>query len=240
MSPAQLRAVWRPAGLGLLILCCLALLGFACDGGSNGSDRDESGPTEQRVDPKLAQALQSALDRERAAASLTGVAAAVMIPGRGLWSGGSGVANRSTQAPVTGRTPFPIASVTKTFVAALAIKLADEGRLRLDDPLGRWLPEWPNAEKISLRQLLNHTSGVANFEQRIDAPYQRAIDAHPTRLWSPQRTLSYARRPEFAPGSRWQYNNANYILAGLAIERATGTERRTPAAPRAARPTQAR
>lgn len=54
------------------------------------------------------------------------------------------------KAPVTGRTPFPIGSVTKTFVAALAPKLADEGRLRLDDKLDRWLPDWPNADKISL------------------------------------------------------------------------------------------
>jgi D-alanyl-D-alanine carboxypeptidase len=195
------------------------LLGFACGCGSTGSDRDR--PPDQHLDPKLARALQNALDQERKAASLTGVAAAVVIPGQGLWSGGSGVANRATKEPVTGRTSFPIASVTKTFVAALAIKLADEGRLRLDDPLGRWLPSWPNADKISLRQLLNHTSGVANFEQRIDAPYQRAIDARPRKLWSPRRTLSYAGRPEFTPGSRWEYNNANYILAGLAIERAT-------------------
>jgi CubicO group peptidase (beta-lactamase class C family) len=144
-----------------------------------------------------------------------------VIPGQGLWSGGSGTANRATKEPVTGRTPFPIASITKTFIAALAIKLADQHLLRLDDPLGRWLPNWPNADKISLRQLLNHTSGVANFEQRITAPYQRAIDAHPAKLWSPQRTLSYAGKPEFAPGTRWEYNNANYILAGLAIERAT-------------------
>jgi D-alanyl-D-alanine carboxypeptidase len=223
MSVNQLRTVWRPAGVGLLILCLLALLGFACGGRSNGSARARSGPTDRRVDPKLAQALQNALDRERARASLTGVAAAVVIPGQGLWSSGSGIANRATQQPLTGRTPFPIASVTKTFVATLVIKLADEGRLRLDDPLGRWLPDWPNADMISLRQLLNHTSGVANFEERIDGPYQRAIDAHPASVWSPQRTLSYAGGPEFAPGSSWQYNNANYILLGLVIERATGS-----------------
>jgi len=219
----HLRTAWRPAGLRLLIFCLLPLLGFASGCGSNGSGRNQAAPADRRVDPKLARALQNALNVERAAASLPGVAAAVVIPGQGLWSGGSGVANRATKEPVTGRTPFPIASITKTFVAALAIKLADEGRLRLDDPLGRWLPDWPNADKISLRQLLNHTSGVANFEQRITAPYQRAIDAHPAQLWSPQRTLSYAGKPEFAPGRRWEYNNANYILAGLAIEHATGS-----------------
>src|SRR5215210_4814190 len=219
----QLRTAWRPARLRLLMFCVVALLAFASGCGSKGSDRDQIRPADRRVDPKLAHALQNALDVERAAASLTGVAAAVVIPGQGLWSGGSGVANRATNAPVTGRMPFPIASITKTFVAALTVKLAEQGRLRLDDPLARWLPDWPNADKISLRQLLNHTSGVDNFELRLDDPYQRAIDAEPTRLWSPQRTLSYAHGPEFAPGSRWEYNNANYILAGLVIERATGS-----------------
>jgi D-alanyl-D-alanine carboxypeptidase len=223
MRLIRLRTAWRPPCGRLALVCSLALLGFAGGCGGNGSDHEATGPTAQRVDPKLAAALQKALDVERAAASLTGVAAAVVIPGEGVWSGGSGLADRATKARVTGRTPFPIASVTKTFVATLAIKLADEGRLRLDDRLDRWLPDWPNADRITLRQLLNHTSGVANFEQRIDGPYQRAVDAHPTKLWSPQQTLSYARKPEFAPGSRWEYNNANYILAGLAIERATGS-----------------
>ena len=196
--------------------------------------------TDQRVDPKLARALQNALDRERAAASLTGVAAAVVIPGQGLWSGGSGVANRATKAPVTGRTPFPIASVTKTFVAALAIKLADEGRLRLDDPLGRWLPDWPNADKISLRQLLNHTSGVANFEQRIDGPYQRAIDAHPANVVvasaDAELRAQAGVRPGFALGVQQRQ-----LHPRRARDRAGhGIQRRTLAAPRAARPTQAR
>ena len=223
MRLTQLRLAWRPGAAGLLAVCLLPLLVFACGCGSKSSDRDQIRRTDQRVDPTLARALQDVVDEQRGRAGLTGLAAAVVIRGRGLWSGGSGVANRATKAPVTGRTPFPIASITKTFVAALAIKLADEGRLRLDDPLARWLPDWPNANRISLRRLLNHTSGVANFEQRITDPYQRAIDAQPARLWSPQRTLSYAGRPEFAPGSRWQYNNANYILAGLAIEHATGS-----------------
>ena len=220
MCPDQPRSAWHPARGRFLIVCLVGLLGFASGCGSSGSTRDR---VVHGVDPSLARALQRTLDGERAAAGLTGVAAAVVIPGQGLWSGGSGVADRATDVPVSGRTPFPIGSVTKTFVAALALKLADAGRLRLDDRLARWLPDWPNADKISLRRLLNHTSGVANFEQRITDPYQRAIDAHPAQLWSPRRTLSYAGKPEFTPGSRWEYNNANYILAGLVIEHATGS-----------------
>jgi D-alanyl-D-alanine carboxypeptidase len=207
----------KPACSRLAVPAIALVLAFAPGCGGSAAR-----PT-RHVDRELAEALQNTLDEQRAITGLTGVAAAVEIPGEGLWSGGSGVADRATGARVTGHTPFPIGSVTKTFVAALAVKLATQRRLRLDDALARWLPGWPNAGRISVRQLLGHRSGIDNFEARITDPYQRAIDAHPSRTWSPRRTLSYARRPEFAPGARFDYNNANYILAGLVIERATGS-----------------
>src|SRR6266516_388642 len=108
MRFTHLRTACRLSRLRPLICFLVALLGFASGCASSGSDRDQVG---QRVDPELARALQNALNVERAAASLPGVAAAVVIPGQGLWSGGSGVANRATKEPVTGRTPFPIASI---------------------------------------------------------------------------------------------------------------------------------
>jgi len=64
---------------------------------------------------------------------------------------------------------------------------------------------------------------VSSFDTQRSDPIIRAIDAKPRSLWSPRRTLSYAGKPSFEPGARWQYNNANYLLAGLVIERATGT-----------------
>jgi CubicO group peptidase (beta-lactamase class C family) len=145
----------------------------------------------------------------------TRMAAAIIIRGRLFWSGGSGLANRETKAPATADTPFPIFSITKMFVGALAVRLAQEGRLKLDDPLSGALADWPNADRITLRMLLNQTSGVGNAQRRLE----RDTEARPRAIWTPQETLSYVKRkPHGAPGEKWKYNNANYLLAGLVIE----------------------
>lgn len=189
--------------------------------GCGGSNPDEPGNV--RAPPKAADAatsrnLQEMLDFQRESNDATGMSAAIVIGGRPFWSGGSGLANRETKAPVTATTPFPIFSVTKMFVGALAVQLEQEGRLKLDDPLSRALPDWPNADRITLRMLLNQTSGVGNAQRRLE----RDTAARPRTVWTPQKTLSYARRPHAAPGEKWEYNNTNYILAGLVIEHASG------------------
>jgi D-alanyl-D-alanine carboxypeptidase len=121
---------------------------------------------------------------------------------------------------VTARTTFAIASITKAFMGALALKLAQEGRVSLDEPLSGTLPRWPNGDRITLRHLLAQTSGVSRFDG-LGSPIFRAIERDPGAYWSPRRWLRYARRPSFAPGERWEYNNTNYLLAGLVLEHAT-------------------
>lgn len=204
----------------LLVAFTVAMLLWGCGGERASGPRSSGG---NGVDPSLRRALQATLDQQREFHELPGAAAAVVIPGQGVWSGGSGVADRKTGTPVTGHTPFAIASLTKPFIAALAVKLSERGRLQLDDHLSAFVPRWPNASRITLRQLLNHTSGVSSFDTELSDPINRAIDAKPRSFWSPRRTLSYAGKPSFEPGARWQYNNANYLLAGLVIERATKT-----------------
>jgi D-alanyl-D-alanine carboxypeptidase len=202
----------------LLLVVLSAVVVVSC----GGSDAD--GPAKGRAPPKSADAatsrkLQEVLDMQRESYDATGTAAAIIIGGRHFWSGGSGLANRETKAPVTADTPFPIFSITKMFVGALAVKLAQEDRLKLDDPLSRALPDWPNADRITLRMLLNQTSGVGNAQRRLE----RETEARPRTVWTPQKTLSYVRnKPHATPGEKWEYNNANYVLAGLVIERATG------------------
>lgn len=114
--------------------------------------------------PELARKLQRVLDQQREFYELPGAAAALVIPGKGTWSGGSGVADRHTGARVTARTTFAIASITKAFVGALALKLAQQRRVSLEEPLSRTLPRWPYADRITLRQLLAHRSGVSRFD----------------------------------------------------------------------------
>ena len=172
---------------------------------------------------ELAGQLQRTLDQQRHFFKLPGAAASVVIRGQGIWSGGSGVADRESSAPVTASTTFAIASITKAFIGAVALKLAQERRVSLEEPLGRTLSDWPYAERITVRQLLAQTSGVSRFAGPSAAtlPIFRAIDRHPRAYWSPRRVLRYARTPAFRPGARWQYNNANYLLAGLVLEHAT-------------------
>jgi D-alanyl-D-alanine carboxypeptidase len=203
----------------LLLVVLLAILVAGC-GGSDANEPGKAPARQQAADPPLGRKLQEVLDVQRDGSGATGIAAAIVIRGRLFWSGGSGLANRQTMAPVAADTPFPIFSVTKMFVGGLAVKLAQEGRLALDDPLGDALPDWPNANRITLRMLLNQTSGVGNDQHRLE----RDAEARPQAIWSPERTLSYAKRkPPAAPGTQWDYNNANYVLAGLVIEEATGS-----------------
>ena len=201
-----------------VVLVGLSAILFGGCGGSGADERANEPAPLKAADAAHARKLQELLDVQRDGYGATAMAAAIIVRGRLVWSGGSGVANRETKAPVTADTPFPIFSIMKMFVGALAVKLAQEGRLKLDDPLSRTLPEWPDADRITLRMLLNQTSGVGGDQRRIE----RDIDARPRAVWTPRKTLGYSRRPHDAPAEKWEYNNANYVLAGLVIERATG------------------
>jgi D-alanyl-D-alanine carboxypeptidase len=202
-----------------LLLVVLSAVVVAGCGGSGADEPAKPPPPQKPADAATARKLQAVLDMQRESYDATGTAAAIVIEGRHFWSGGSGLANRKTRAPVTAETPFPIFGLTTMFVGGLAVKLAQEDRLELDDPLSRTLPDWPNADRITLRMLLNQTSGVGNAQRRLE----RETEARPRTVWTPEKTLSYVRdKPHGVPGKKWEYNNTNYILAGLVIEHATG------------------
>lgn len=179
---------------------------------SNGSP--ETGPT-------LTEELQQALDRGLALHNGKGAAAAVIIPGRETWLGAAGVSHNTTS--ITPNMLFGIGSVTKTFTAALVLKLAEEGALSLEDSLDRWLPNFPNIDStITIRQLLNHTSGVFGFFN--NGEIWDEIERDRSRLWTPEEVLSYVLAPYFAPGTDWHYVNTNYILLGMIIRSVTQSQ----------------
>jgi D-alanyl-D-alanine carboxypeptidase len=186
-------------------------------------ERSPRTPTERGpsgFDPAAAKRLQGTLDRVRREQEIPGAAAAVVVPGAGVWVGASGLADVRTRERVRAETMFQAASVTKTFVAALVLKLAEDGVLGLDDPLSRWVPAFPGSRRITLRQLLNHTAGTADFVgdgRFLAAQRRRGLAA----AWTPLQLMRYVPEPLAKPGERWIYSNANYLLLGLAIERAT-------------------
>jgi D-alanyl-D-alanine carboxypeptidase len=134
----------------------------------------------------------------------------------------AGRADLKKKTPMTPSMSFRVGSITKSFVAVVALQLVAEGKLTLADTAERWLPgALRNGTAVTLRQLLSHTSGVPNYTDN-DA-LARAANANPKRVWTPLELLTYAAGPPgFAPGSSWGYSNTNYILAALIIEAATG------------------
>lgn len=136
----------------------------------------------------------------------------------------AGVADVRTGRRMRASDRFRVASVAKTYTATVLLQLVGEGRLRLGDTVERWLPGLvPAGNRITVRQLLNHTSGLADFEYdpAILAPYLAGDLSHP---WSPRELVrvAVAHKPLFAPGKGESYSSTNYVLAGLIIETRTG------------------
>ena len=145
----------------------------------------------------------------------------MVFPDGLIWAGQAGSAILSPQTPVTADTLFSIGSISKTFVAALAGRLAARGTISLDDPLAKYVPTFHDAASITLRQLLNHTSGVQ--DPFADPDMAEAILANPGQPWTTAQVLSWIGRPyAFAPGKGYHYSNTNFVLLGEVVEKATG------------------
>ncbi|MGW0333919.1 serine hydrolase domain-containing protein [Streptomyces sp. NPDC003011] len=152
---------------------------------------------------------------------------------RGTWSATAGVGNLATGQPRSARDHYRVGSVTKTFVATVLLQLEAEGRLSLDDTVETWLPglvrgHGHDGRAITLRRLLNHTSGIYDYtDDRTFLETYVLADGfmkHRYDRATPEDLIAIAmsHAPRFAPGTSWSYSNTNYTLAARVIERATG------------------
>ncbi|MGN2245400.1 serine hydrolase domain-containing protein [Frateuria sp. GZRR35] len=147
-----------------------------------------------------------------------GAALLVLKDGKPLVRKGYGLANLEQHTEVTPDTNFRLASVSKQFTAAAILLLAEDGKLKLDDSIRHWLPSLPaTTDKVTLRQLLDHTGGLIDYEDLIP-PEQTSQVSDQDVL----RLLSAAPRNYFAPGSAYRYSNSGYVLLGLVVEKASG------------------
>jgi D-alanyl-D-alanine carboxypeptidase len=171
---------------------------------------------------QLASRLQRALEEAASAESLPGVTAAVRTRDC-TWQGATGLARVESSTAMKAEDRLRAGSVTKTFTAVVALQLQAEGKLSLDAPLATWLPDFPRADRITVRQLLNHTAGTANYTN--DPDFLAEAMAQPGKVWTTQELIAYgaARSPSFEPGAGWEYSNTNYILVGHIIEAVSGT-----------------
>ena len=138
--------------------------------------------------------------------------------GKIIVSGGVGAANIEEKTPNNTKTIFRVASITKQFTAVSILQLAESGKLSVNDSLAKYYPNLPNAEKITIRNLLNHTSGM--WEQENDDQFPFPIDE----LVSEQEHLSYIQKNGvfFEPGEKWRYCSNGYFVLGLIVEKVSG------------------
>lgn len=173
------------------------------------------------VPPALAAALDGALAAARADARAAGAALYVSAPGLGAYAGAAGLADVAAGAPMGPGARVRVASVTKTFVAVVAMQLVEEGWLLLDHSVEHWLPGLvPGGGRITVRQLMGHRSGLPDY---LTDGFVGRARREPERAWAPAELVAEALRAgrPAAPG-RWAYANTNYILLGMIVERVTG------------------
>ncbi len=184
-------------------------------------------PATSTVAHPLAARLQKTLDRFAVAHRLPGASVTITWPDGRTWTGTTGLADVKTGRKVTADTAFAIASMSKTFTSALILSLVDDGKLSLDSKVATILPAVrlgtpgvPIPPGVTVRMLLDHTSGLADFffGKGIDA----ALLARRGATWTADQALAYVGKPLGKPGRTWHYSNTNYLLLGLLAEKVVG------------------
>jgi CubicO group peptidase (beta-lactamase class C family) len=168
-----------------------------------------------------ADAVMKIVRETMAAKHLKAVLVRVTIDGKDVVTGAVG--ESMTGVPATTDMHFRNGAVAISYVSTLLLKLVDEGKVGLDDKLSKFLPDVPNSDRVTLRQLAQMTSGYVDYVIDNDA-FDAAIYQNPFRQWTPEELLAFAvHKPLlYEPGTNWDYAHTNYLLLGLALEKATG------------------
>ncbi len=185
-------------------------------------------PMAAQEEEDIASQLQAALEAavESPDTNFPGALLYVRSPEFGPWIGAAGLGDIETGTAMRPDDKFRCGSIMKPFISVVTLQLVEEGRFSLDDPMPAVLPEsvtarFADSDQITVRMLLNHTSGIADF---VTEAVVAEIFANPTKVWEDDEWLDIAaaQEPYFAPGEGWTYSNTDYILLGLVIEQATG------------------
>ena len=128
------------------------------------------------------------------------------------------MANLAHDIPITTQTKFRIGSVTKQFAAAAILKLQEDGKLSVEDPLSKFIPDYPRGDEVTIHHLLTHTSGITSFTSKSDF-----LSTAASAITTDAMIESFKNDPyDFSPGEKWQYNNSGYFLLGYIIEKVSG------------------
>ncbi|NNE97472.1 MAG: beta-lactamase family protein [Pyrinomonadaceae bacterium] len=177
---------------------------------------------------RLKERLQVKIDDWHKSAKFSGATLGVTLANGDSFGLATGYSDRVKKTPMKADDYMLAGSVGKTYVAAVALQLVDEGKIDLDARIGKYLggEEWfqklPNANDIVIRQLMNHTSGLVRYE--FNPNFLKDLLKDPYKVWKPEEQISYlfGSKPPFGPGKGWDYSDTNYIVLGMIIEKVTG------------------
>ena len=185
-------------------------------------------PGERKDTQALKTALQARLDEWHKAGKFPGATLGVVLPDGESFGLAVGYSDREARTPMKANDRMLAGSVGKTFAAATALQLVKEGKIGLDDKVEKylgaepWFPRLPNAKDITVRQLMNHTSGLVRYE--FKPQFTKDLTANPEKVWKPVELVAYLldEKPPFEAGKGWDYSDTNYIVLGMIIEKVTG------------------
>jgi D-alanyl-D-alanine carboxypeptidase len=206
---------FRRVVFALALLVCLLLSAWSV------SSPVQAAPTHATGQPACVAKLKPLLQAKMQQLRIPGAIIFVDEPGQCSWTTAMGIGNLATREPMHTNNYMRIGSITKSLTATVILQLVDQGKLRLDDPVGKYQPEVPNGEHITIRELLQMTSGL--FSYSSDLAWVQALQEDPYKAWNPRDLVAFGFKhpPLFAPGQGWNYSNSNYILLGMIIEQIT-------------------
>ncbi|MFB6616850.1 serine hydrolase domain-containing protein [Streptomyces sp. NPDC085524] len=220
------RACVAAAAAGLLVLPASAGSAYgaatpapSAPTASSPSPTPDGGSGFPQLTPAVAAQLDTAVQKVLRETQVPGVVVGLWAPGKGSYVRTFGVADKATGAPMETDFNFRIGSETKTFTVTALLELVDQGKLALDDPIGKYIEGVPNGSRITLRQLAGMRSGLYNYSE--DPTFNKELTAGPDKYFPPRQLLAYSfKHPvQFEPGAQFDYSNTNLILLGLVVEK---------------------
>jgi D-alanyl-D-alanine carboxypeptidase len=201
------------------LLALFALLAIACAAAAGAARPGAGGAGEQ---PAYGTKLEKLVPQVMRANAIPGTVVLVESPDKGDWSGSFGTAVFGKKVPMSLGDYLRVGSNTKTMTGTVILQLVEEGKLALGDPISKFVPSVPDGANITIANLLEMRSGLYSYS--FDPGFNESMDAHPNKAWKPSELLRIAfshPSPE-APGQTFEYNNTNYVLLGVVIQKLTG------------------
>lgn len=201
------------------VLLCAGLASGCSSGTTMSSESASASPTTSLLADPTAEVMEL-VDRAMAEDDLASVIVRVELDGAPILTEARG--ESMTGVPATPQMHFRNGAVAIPLVANLVLQLVDDGTVALDDPVSQWLPDLPHSRRVTLRDLVQMTSGYPDYvrsEKFIDAFYN-----DPFRQWEPEELLDFVKDEplDYQPGTNWSYAHTNYVILGLALEEITG------------------